>query len=518
MYEGLNMVKNRLLKLILSILCLSLVLCGCDKKNEAESVEKKTSVTLQMRLTESFDPLKAEHRSVRDALSLCYEPLFTLNDKMLLEGVLADSITVSQDCMSAIVTVKNSVVWHDGISFTSADVVHSINLIKENTDSPYYECVKNIDSVQALDPYSLKINLKKPYGQIAYSLYFPIVASHNTALDDTIIGTGPYVFANYSAAVSLEFTENTLWHGGEVNCKKITVLMMRDEDTATSSFNSGSVNVITDYSYDFQNNTPKSTTNVITYPSLQYEFLAFNHSRSIFSSQAIRSAVSCAIDRSAIVEEVYPSKAHPANTPAHPVANEMSMASVGSQYNLSNALETLFLEGYSINENTGILQNGNGEKLTFTLLVNRENNSRVMTAQILRSQLFLAGIEVNIRELDFETYLSEIEAGNYDAYLGGAQISNMYDFEAFFAPGAKLNNFRYTSEYMNAALSELANASTDDMRATAIVSFEEIFLREQPLCGLVFKNDNLMVSESIFGELTPYPDMPYKNIDKWIVE
>ena len=81
------------------------------------------TITLHMRVSESFNPLAVTHHSVRDAFSLCYEPLFTVNDKIEAEGVLAQDIVVSDDCMTAVVNLKDSVLWHDGVSLTGSDVV-----------------------------------------------------------------------------------------------------------------------------------------------------------------------------------------------------------------------------------------------------------------------------------------------------------------------------------------------------------------------------------------------------------
>ena len=206
---------------------------------------------------------------------------------MEIVGVLADSITVSDDCMSAVVSLKESVMWHDGINFTSADVVQTISLIKENTASPYYECVKKIDEVKALEPLSLKMTFSQPFGQVVHSLYFPIVASHNNNLEDNIIGTGPYAYDSSAAAVSLNLKKHKSWHGGDAVSRDIVVSMVRDNDVATSAFNSGSVNVISSNSYDFFSSMPKDNPQMTQYPSLQYEFMAFNHKRDIFSSSAI---------------------------------------------------------------------------------------------------------------------------------------------------------------------------------------------------------------------------------------
>lgn len=521
MYEEMIMLKRTVCRYIAVLSAVTVLLGGCAWQKQKENTQgaiNSEAITLQMRLPGSLNPLRCENQSVRDAFSLCYEPLFALDDKMNPEGVLARNINVTDDCMSAIVTLKDSVLWHDGIKFTSADVVYTINLLKGDSYSQYNDCVKYIESAQTVDPLTLRINLSRPYGQIAYSLYFPIVSSHNENLEENIVGTGAYMLEKYTPSVSLELKDNANWHGGEALCKKVTVSLVKDLETATTAFNAGMINTITNKSFDIENKTPKANTRTTYYPSSEYEFIAFNHNKRIFASSAIRSAVSCAIDRSSIVSDCYGTYAQEANAPLHPQSEKMAESSVSIQYNLANSNEILFLEGYSLNEKTGLLQNENGEKLSFTLLVNSENQSRIKCATVLQSQLFAAGIQMDIKETDFENYAKAIKDGTYDAYLGGTKIGNIFDFEFLLSESGSLNNYGYANEYMEMALAAIATAPSQDTLSDAISNFEEAFLRDQPLCGLVFKKDCLITSEKVMGKLLPQMDFPYKNIANWSVQ
>jgi len=78
---------------ILMVMILFFTSCG-HGDNEAGKKGDGMTITLHMRVSESFNPLAVTHHSVRDAFSLCYEPLFTVNDKIEAEGVLAQDIVV----------------------------------------------------------------------------------------------------------------------------------------------------------------------------------------------------------------------------------------------------------------------------------------------------------------------------------------------------------------------------------------------------------------------------------------
>ena len=507
---------KRTIKYLSLLIAFTLLLSGCMKKNDNISPEKQIkTITLQMREVDSFNPLFATHSSVRDAFSLCYEPLFAINNKIETEGVLARNIEISDDCLSAVITLKDSVLWHDGVKFTSADVVHTINLLRENPVSEYASQVENILSAEAIDPLSLRIELNRPYGQIAYSLTFPIVAAHNDNPAEKVIGTGAYKFSKYTPSVTLSLVSFDKWHGGEATYTNVEINIIRDNLSATAAFNEEIVNAVTDNVYDKQNSNPGQNTRISLYPSLQYEYMAVNHNGTIFSSPTVRSAVSSAIDRSAIVQSCYMGSGMEANAPIHPAAQDLAESSILSQYNLSSASEMLFLEGYVADDDTQLLEDGEGNKLSFTLLVNEDNPERVKTAQLLSEQLFAAGIEVIVDELPFEKYLENIEKGNYEAYLGGIILNNPYDYEALLGAEGALNNYGGESESMTLALSALCTAPTTDSLSDAAFNFEEIFLREQPVCGLLFKSDSLMTTKNVTGKLNPTVNYPYRNLWGW---
>ncbi len=514
MYE---FVIKRTTKYLTLLLALVLILNGCMKGKEEDKLSENQTktITLQMRQMDSFNPLSVTHSSVRDAFSLCYEPLFAINNKIETEGVLAKNIKVSDDCLSAIVTLKDSVLWHDEVKFTSADVVHTINLIQENPSSEYAQNVDFIDNVTAIDPLSVKIELNRPYGQIAYSLTFPIVAAHNDKPDEKMIGTGAYKFSKYTPATTLSLSAFDKWHGGETTYTNVEINIIRDNLAATTAFNGGIISAVTDNVYDKQNSNPKKNTRTTSYPSLQYEYMAINHVDTIFSSPTVRSAVSSAIDRASIVQNCYMGNAMETNAPIHPAAQDLAESSILSQYNLSGASEMLFLEGYTVDETIGLLVDSEGNELSFTLLVNEDNSERVKTAQLLSQQLFSAGIEVIVKELPFEEYIENIESGNYEAYLGGIILNNPYDYTALLARDGSLNTYGGESETMELALKALCSAPTTDSLSDAAFNFEEVFLREQPVCGLLFKTNFLMTSQNVLGKLLPTVNYPYRNLSAW---
>ena len=70
---------------------------------------------------------------------------------------------------------------------------------------------------------------------------------------------------------------------------------------------------------------------------------------------------------------------------------------------------------------------------------------------------------------------------------------------------------------MDLALNAINSSRGNDSLSDALFNFEEVFLREQPVLGLVFRNRVLLTSENIKGEITTGVNTPYKNIHSWSV-
>lgn len=509
-------------KKIVCILCSALIIfSGCGKKGGTQDIQNQNqnkAIKIQMHQTDTLNPVLAYDETVRDALSLCYEPLFRVNSSVEPEGVLAKSYKISDDSQSVIIILKDSALWHDGKALTSEDVVYTIEYIKSQENSPYYFCVQYIEEAKAIDDLSVKLTLSRPYAQMAYSLYFPVIPKHKENIEDEITGTGAYKMVQYLPSSEITLEKNTSWHGGEAHTESVIVTMTRNNDIAASAFNTGVINVVTSRAYDLSNYALMEGTKSKKYSSARYEYMAFNQKTSVFESKFIRLAVASAINREELVEGAYNGFAVAANAPLHPRSEKVMPSVTLTEYNLENAYELLFYEGYTPNDNTGLLENKNKRGISFTITVNKENTARVKCAQQISAQLVKAGMNVSVKVLDFKEYKKAIESGSYDAYIGGVTLGNIYDFEFLLSGEGNLNSFGYSDKYMELALSQMASSPSEDSLENAILNFEEVFTREQPVCGIAFLSDVLITSGKISGEFLPTMNFPYANLYNWKIK
>lgn len=518
------------LLIFLLIACLSLA--ACHREEDGGVVTSETSVVyggtlnLSMSSADTLNPLFAKKSTVRDALFAVYEPLIAVTADQELRPVLAESWAFNPDATALTIKLREGVLWHDGAELSAKDVVYTVNTIKGTANGPYSHLLRYVSAAAEVGKYSVTLTLNRSYSQLLYSLYFPIVPISSGILDEAAVGTGPFMFESYNPGQNLTLTRFGGYREGDVGFDKVVFSIVREDITMASAYSTGVTNAIQSSVYNTDEFALPAGSEVKRACGAAFEYIGLNYDNPIFSSVTVRNAMSSAIDREEIVREGYGSTAVAANIPMHPRSLRYSPSLSLVDYNAAGAREALFYDGW-VDSGSGVLMrstmvtNDDDEsemvnlRLRFSLLVNRENSRRVLAANIIASQLKSSGFDVTVDETDFDDYRARIASGDYDAYLGGTDIGNLYDLEFLLATGGTQNYSGYSSEYMDSALESLASASDDEAFVNACSIVQEVFTREQPLIGVAFLDDRLILSHNIAGGTMPLFGSPFGNIGRW---
>ena len=101
----------------------------------------------------------------RGMQNLADEPLWSVDfaTGQIINGSAADDPTYNEDFTSLTVPLRQGVAWSDGEPFTAADLVYTVELEMqyEQFNSHNY-FVENVESVTALDDYTVEFKLKQP--------------------------------------------------------------------------------------------------------------------------------------------------------------------------------------------------------------------------------------------------------------------------------------------------------------------------------------------------------------------
>lgn len=432
--------KRILAVVMAAIMVLTMAACKDNAANQPQGGNSgaqlgATSINVAYNAADVFNPYTAATSLNRNLSSLIYDPLFKVDSSFNTVNVLAAAYTNTDDaCM---VMIKPA-YFSDGSAVTANDVVYSFNLAKESNEA-YKAQLEPVVSAEARDASTVifKFSKKDQYG--VNLLNFPIIKIGSDQLknEDNVflppIGCGRYIINSEQTAL----LANASWHAGNVNIPLINLINAPDEESLAHSVEIGAI----DYYYtDLSDcNIIRMSGNRVNVNLNNLVFLGFNLNSSYFSNAYIRHAISSAINRTQICEEGYYNNALPATGLFHPAWSVSAGAqTIENASNIKIAIENLDEIGYNRKDEEGYCLNSFGNRVEFTLLVNKENSFRVNAANLIASQLRLIGIKINVNAVPYERYVQLLENKSFDLYIAEVNIPQNMDISQLVVGGGSV--------------------------------------------------------------------------------
>jgi peptide/nickel transport system substrate-binding protein len=152
-----------------------------------------------------INPLLSTHTAEADIASLIFEGLARTNEFGEPVPALAQSWVVSSDGLEYVVTLRDDILWHDGVPFSAADVLYTMSLLRSPgfPGDPELGRFWRTVETEAIGERIIRFRLTQPLGTFPDKLRIGILpehvlrgtpasglAAHPANL--TPIGTGPY--------------------------------------------------------------------------------------------------------------------------------------------------------------------------------------------------------------------------------------------------------------------------------------------------------------------------------------
>ncbi|MGI6773397.1 MAG: hypothetical protein GX264_06370 [Clostridiales bacterium] len=459
-------------------------------------------VRLPVSVEDSLNPFFLKGSRNLSLVPLMFDSLYIIDDKYL--PVPSVAIQAQQDGLSIIVNIKDGILFSDGSSLTSADVVYSFYQAKL---SPSYKSqLAAFASVQANGEYEVVFTLSAPTLSPLSLLDFPI-AKLDTADNSEQVpkGSGRYI---YKAAEGVHILEPNPYHREQNDLlRSIRLIAIGETVSPVFSLETGEIDACFD---DLSSGSVRRADAAQTSAALNnLVYIGINSNSYVLADRAVRKAVSACIMRSDISTRVYSGNALPTTVPVNPAKTSYSFFTDSTEDGIQ-ALESL---GYTQFTSSGVRKGGRGV-LSFTLICPSENQFKTELSKSVANSLKQAGIKINIREMPTAQYKEALTAGSYDMYIGEVRLLNNMDLSEFFKPDGALS-------FGIAADSPVRQAYEDYVNSTISEGvFCQQFVDESPFIPLVFRKGVLYFTRKVEKEVMPIGAglNAYANIHEWNVD
>src|SRR5437667_3428936 len=360
----------------------------------------------------TMDPHFSGSKIDRQVYHNIYEPLVTLDVKLGIKPGLAEAWQ-QPDARTLIFKLRRGVKFHDGTDFNAEAARFNFNRMKTEPKSVRKGEVANIESVDVVDPHTIRINLKKPDAALLATLTDragmmispKVVQDRGAELQRNAkgAGTGPFEFVEWVKDAHLLIKRNeSYWNKqGVPYLDRIRYRPIPDDTVKLQSLQAGEIDVM-DYVQPRDVAAVKADKNlvILDVPSPAAFAYQINHTRPPFNVKALRQAVAYALDLDQIVKGVWLNVGVPANGPIPPTSWAYDSTIPPIRRDLARARAKLAEGGRP-----------NGFPFTMTT-ANIPIN--VQESEVIQAQLREAGITMKIKLVDSATLLSDGNSRNFD--------------------------------------------------------------------------------------------------------
>ena len=375
--------------------------------------------------TDGFNPTKDRWAISGTEIGLAvFDPLVAFDADNTAQPYLAQSITPSPDFKEWTITVRPQITFHDGTPLTGAAIATMFNAhLQSALTRP---ALAPIESATATGDLSCVVKMKTPWVTFPDALtsqlgMVPAPSMFNpdgTPTDKggmAPVGTGPFVFKSWSPGQPFDATRNDgYWRKDSAGAQlpylsSIEFQVIPDGNTRTSAVRTGDITMT--HTSDPQEivtlrEQAKNGTVQIVEDSGEGEedFLIVNTQDPAVKDVRVRKAMALALDRDTYNTTINAGIVEDANSPFKP-SSKWYAATDYPSFDLAAAKQ--LVDQYTADT---------GHPPTFTLGTT-PTPANDQASQLLQSMFQAAGMKVDIKKTNQNTFVSDAVLGNYQVNI-----------------------------------------------------------------------------------------------------
>jgi peptide/nickel transport system substrate-binding protein len=323
-----------------------------------------------------------------------------------IEPDLALSWNVSKDGKVYTFNLRKGVKWHKGFGeFTAKDVKYSIERSRDpKTKSPNAGDFSLVESIDAVDPYTVRIRLKEPYAPfLTVTLPYRAGWILNQAAVEKLggdyglnpVGTGPFVFERYIPGTEVVLSANKEYYAGAPKLDRVIFKPIAEETVAEIALERGDIDIMYFRSPEVYHRLKANKGIVVeekTGPGVYS--LVFNLQEKPFGDPRVRKAIHHAIDKEQIAGKILGGIALKAGNVLSPAFMSYTDAVPQYEYSPEKARQLLKEAGFA-----------GGVKMTMHY---SQLSPWPLVVPVVQEDLRKVGVEVEVKGLEHASLMSFI--------------------------------------------------------------------------------------------------------------
>ncbi len=484
---------------------------GAPKKGGTIKAEINSDV-------QNLDPMPSTLLVDRQVLYNLYDSLVAIDKDLKIIPSLAESWQ-TPDPKTYIFKLRQGVKYHDGTDFNADSVKWNIERYLTDKRSLRGPEIGFVQTVEAMDPYTVKFNLKAPFAPLLASLVdrAGMMVSQKAAeaggIDFTRKplggGTGAFKFVEWVKDDHIALERNANYWKKDASgtalpyLDKVTIRPIVDATVALTNVKTGDVDVshylpAKDYA------SVKAGKEIILQETtgLGYASIALNVRDEPFNKKELRQAFAEAIDRDQLLKTVFFDVGKPAYG-AFPPSN--------FAYDPNFKPYT----GHASKAKEYLKAGSKPDGFTCEMKIRSGDPETSQLAQLVKDQVAKAGITMNLIQIDYPTLVADQQAGKYQANLTGWSGRIDPDGNVYNQLHTGTPNNLYSNPQVDDLLDRARSASDQAQRKEMYQQVQKLVADDAPTVYYQFPLSFMLTRPTIQG-MALYPDAIMRFETGWL--
>lgn len=387
---------------------------------------------------------------------------------------LAESWTISDDGKVYTFKLHTGVKFHDGSDFNADDVKFSLDRARaDNSVNAQKGLFAAIDTVEVVDPATVKITLKNPQGSFPFNMGWgdAVIVAPETAdtNKEKPVGTGPFKFQSWAKGSSITLVKSDTYWGTPASLDKAEFRIVTDAAAAVPALLSGDVQAFPFFDPDSVAQVKDDPRFKVVIGATEGEtILSINNKKPPFDKLEVRQAISFALDRKAIIDGASAGLGVPIGSHMSPASKAYVDLTGLYPHNVEKARELLKEAG---------LENG----FKATLKLPPPPYAR-LGGEIIASQLRDVGIDLQIVPVEWAQWLDQVfTKKDYDLTIVSHTEPNDIDIYS-----RKDYYFNYDNPTFDKIIADL-NLTSDEAKRTTLLGEAQKILADDAVVGFLYE-------------------------------